>query len=101
SLRTAEVGNQDGLAVDLDDLANGGDDALDAGRVRDLVVFDGHVEVGAHQHALVPQIEIVERLELGHSPAACCRVGVGARSQGCRAPSNDAPATKYLRVVAG
>ena len=57
---------QDGLAIHLDDFADRGDDALNAGRVADLAVGDGHVEVGANEDVLAPEVKVVEGLEAGH-----------------------------------
>src|SRR5438309_4371378 len=42
--------------------------ALDAGRVGDLAVLDRHVQIGAQQHALIGDIEFVERAEPRHLP---------------------------------
>ena len=66
ALGAAEMGEDDGLAVDLDDFADGRHQTLDAGGVGHLAVGDGHVEIGAHQHALAGEIEVVEGLEGGH-----------------------------------
>src|SRR5262249_46255255 len=53
----------------------------DAGRVGDDAVLDRHVEIGAHQHALAADLEIVERAKFRHrtfSPVAG-RSDVGRR----------------------
>ena len=76
ALGPAEMGEQDGLAVDLDDFADGGDDALDAGRIGHLAVGDGDVEVGSQQHALVAEVELIEGLEIRH--LSCPLVAVPA-----------------------
>src|SRR5690606_25936857 len=71
----AEMGKQDGLAVLLDDFADGGHQPLDAGGVGDPAVRDRHVEVGAQQHALIAEIEFIEGLEaVAHGPASGVRV---------------------------
>ena len=45
---------QDHLAALVGDFGDGRRDALDAGRVGDLAVFHRHVEIDAHENALVP-----------------------------------------------
>ncbi len=54
------------FAADLGDLADGGDQALDTGGIGDLAVLDRHIEIGAQQHALAGEVEVVEGLEVGH-----------------------------------
>ena len=62
-------------AVARDDLADGGDDELDAGRVSHLAIRDWHIEVGAQQHALALEVEVVEGFEPGHE----CHPSAGVR----------------------
>ena len=54
--------------------------AVDARGVGDGAVLHGHVEVGAHQHPLAGDIEVVDGLELGHgsfrSHSQCGRQGL-------------------------
>jgi hypothetical protein len=61
----AEMGEQDSLAIHFDDLADRGDDALDAGGVGDLAVGDGHVQVDTQEDILALEIKVVEGLETG------------------------------------
>src|SRR5262249_15426741 len=58
--RAPEMGEQDHLAALVGNLADGRSHALDAGRVRDLAVLDGHVEIDAHEHALVSHVGLIE-----------------------------------------
>src|SRR5260370_36280812 len=73
------MGEQDHFAALVGDLANGRSHALDAGRVRDLAVFDRHVEIDAHEHALTPHVGLIERVE--HVSAHCRRVRAAGPSQ--------------------
>src|SRR5262245_56228358 len=51
---------QDLLAALFGDLADGGRDALDARQVGRLAFFHGHVEVDADEHALAPDVGLIE-----------------------------------------
>ena len=66
----AEVAEDDRLAALLGDVAQGRDEPLDARLVGDLALGHGHVEVGAHQHALSLEFVVIEGLEGG---AHSCR----------------------------
>src|SRR5262249_53162144 len=74
-----EMGEQDHLAALVGNLADGRSYALDAGRVRDLAVFDRHVEIDAHEHALARHVGLIERVE--HVSAHCKRVRSACPSQ--------------------
>ena len=67
-LRTPEMGEQDHLAALVRDLPDGRSDALDASRVGDLAVLGRHVEIDAHEHALAPDVGLIERAEHVSSP---------------------------------
>ena len=49
-----------------DQLLDGRRQPLDPGRVGDLAVLDRHVEIGAQQHPLAGDVEIVEDSEIRH-----------------------------------
>ena len=61
--RTSEMGEQDHLTALVSNLADGGSRALDAGRVRDLAVFDRHVEIDTHEYAFAPHVGLIEGAE--------------------------------------
>ena len=73
------MGEQDHLAALVGNLADSGSHALDAGRVGDLAVFDRHVEIDAHEHALARHVGFIERVE--HVSAHCKRVRSACPSQ--------------------
>ncbi len=81
ALGAAEMGQQDHLAIVAHDLADGGDQALDAGGIGDFAIGDRHVQIGAQQHALAGEIEFIEGLEMcAHGdPARCQSVPVRSR----------------------
>ena len=56
---------QDGLAIDLDDFADGPHEPLDAGGIADLAVLDRDVQVGPDKDPLAAQIEVIEGLGVG------------------------------------
>ena len=56
----AEMRQQDHLAALVGDLGDGRGDFFDAGRVRDLAVLHGHVEIDAQQDALALHVGVVE-----------------------------------------
>src|SRR5262245_33158928 len=68
-LRAPEMGEQDHPAALVRDLPDGRSDALDAGRISDLAVLDRHVEIDAHEHALPPDIGLIEGAEHVSSPS--------------------------------
>src|SRR5215469_17687173 len=55
-------------------------EALDASGVGDLAVLDRHVEVGAQQYALTPDIEIVDRMKPRHRPAPLLELAVAIKA---------------------
>src|SRR5262249_23703618 len=57
------MGEQDHLAALVGNLADGRSHPLDAGLVRDLAVFDRHVEIDAHEYALAPHVGLIEAAE--------------------------------------
>ena len=63
ALGAAEMAEENDLAILLDDFADGGHEALDAGGIADLAIGDRDVEIGPQQYALARQIEFVEGLE--------------------------------------
>ena len=61
------MGKQDDLGALGRQFLDGRSDALDAGRIGDLAVGDGNIEVDADKHALARDVgEIVECLESRH-----------------------------------
>src|SRR5262249_15440837 len=66
-LRPAEVRRQDELGVALEEPAQRRQRGVDAGGVADAAVLERHVEVGADEHALSGDVEIVQR---AHAPRA-------------------------------
>ena len=79
ALGTAEMGHQDDLAALVGDLEDRRRDALDAGRVGDLPVFDGNVEVDAQQHALALHLGGIESAERGHRQGSMRRPAAPSR----------------------
>src|SRR6516164_8033013 len=59
----SEMGEQDHLAALVCNLADGRSRPLDAGRVRDLAVFDRHVEIDTHEYAFAPHVGLIEGAE--------------------------------------
>jgi hypothetical protein len=49
--------------VRVANLADGRSHPLDAGRIGDLAVFDRHVEIDTHEHALTCHVGLIERVE--------------------------------------
>ena len=66
ALRAAEMGEKDDLPAFVGDFPDGGQDALDARRVRHPAVLHGDVEVHPDENALSPDVGLVERAEGGH-----------------------------------
>ena len=64
--RAPEMRHDDHLGAFRDQRLDGRRKALDAGRIGDLAVLDRHVQIGADQHALPADIEIVDRAEPRH-----------------------------------
>jgi hypothetical protein len=67
-LRPPEMRHDDNLGAFRDQRLDGRRQALDTRRIGDLAVLDRDVQIGADQHALPPDIEIVERAEPRHGP---------------------------------
>src|SRR5215831_10100470 len=61
--RASEMGEQDHLAALVGNLADGRSHPLDAGRVRDLAVFDRHVEIDTQEYAFAPHVGLIEGAE--------------------------------------
>jgi hypothetical protein len=66
ALRAAEMGHQHHLGAAVEQLFQGRRQALDAGGVGYLAVLRRDVQVGADQHPLAGDIDLVERTELNH-----------------------------------
>ncbi len=66
ALGTAEMRHDDDASAPPRELGDGGRQPLDPRRVRHSPVLHRHVEIGAQQHALAVDIEIVEGAEAGH-----------------------------------
>ena len=66
AFRAAEMSENHHLAALAGELADGWQDAFDAGCVGDLSVFHRHVEVEPQQNALSLRVKLVERAERGH-----------------------------------
>src|SRR5260370_14632149 len=66
AIGAAEMREHDHLGAFLAELFERGYRALDPGGVRDASVFQGHVEVDAHEHAFALRSEIVEGAEVWH-----------------------------------
>ena len=60
ALRTAEMGQQDDLGFLARQLAHGGRQTIDPGRVGDPSVLHRNVKVAAYQHALAGYIDAVQ-----------------------------------------
>src|SRR5665811_2525486 len=65
AFRASQMGHEDDFGTPLLELRDRGKHALDTRVVGNLAVFDRHVEVGAHEHALTLHIEIVDGLDGG------------------------------------
>jgi len=66
ALGPVEVRQDDDLGALFRQFADGGGLALDAGGVGDDAVLHRHIQVGAHQYALSPDRNIIERVVVGH-----------------------------------
>ena len=56
----------DGRSSLVENLAQGGHDALDAGRIADLAIFNWHVEIDAQDDPLASEIEVIDGAKPGH-----------------------------------
>ena len=63
---SAEMAHQHNASALPDELLDRWKSSPDAGVVGHHAVFDGHVEVNAHEDALPPCIEFVNRFDLSH-----------------------------------
>src|SRR5437763_1876295 len=66
TLRPAEMRHHDDPGAFSDQRLDRRRQALDAGRVGHLAVLDRHVQVGAQQHPLAGDLEIIERAKPRH-----------------------------------
>ncbi len=66
ALRAAEMRHHDDLGAAADERLDGRREALDAGRVGHLAVPDRYVQIGAQQHPLAGDVEIVRRAKPRH-----------------------------------
>src|SRR5690606_20954928 len=64
AFRAAEMRDHDDLRASHAEVLKAGDETLEPRRVRDLAILQGHVEIDAHEHALVRDVNGVRRLQL-------------------------------------
>ena len=57
---SAEMAEDDDHGTLIGELTDGGGNALDACRVTDLAVFEGHVKIDADQHALARHLHVID-----------------------------------------
>ena len=96
-----EMGEHDDARPLVGKLFDGGGLAFDARRVRDHAILHRHVEVGAHQHALPLDVQIVERAVGGHrhhEVKSACPWRPPYRPCGSRSPTHCRTTTSRARM---
>ncbi len=61
ALGAAEVGHEDRRAACGENIVDGRHDAVDPGGVAHLSVFERHVDIDPHQHALALEVHVIQR----------------------------------------
>jgi hypothetical protein len=69
-VRAAEMAHEHEARPLAEHVLDGGQRGAQALVVLHLAVLDRHVEVDAHDHALAPEVEVLDE-ELGHGPCPC------------------------------